>query len=94
MTKYLGSSPFTSGANNKKYVDNWERTFGKKSEDEPEFSVGPTMHSRDGVHWFEEPLYGPERKPTGAVTAVDVEAGTITIESLPLHPKQREFLDE
>jgi hypothetical protein len=59
-----------------------------------EFSIGSTMHSRDGIRWFDEPFYGPEQAPTGVVTDVDVEAGTITVESLSLFPWQREFLDE
>lgn len=29
MTKYLGSGAFSSGANSRAYVDNWERTFGE-----------------------------------------------------------------
>jgi len=33
MTKYLSKTPFSSGANSKAYRDNYERTFGRKTEE-------------------------------------------------------------
>jgi hypothetical protein len=64
------------------------------NEDSMKFRLGKVLYSKDLVNWSEKPFYGPERRATSVVTDVDAETGVITIESLPLYSRQREFLDE